>query len=85
MAERFFRPHLGEEDFSSIYHPYELGITSWPFSRWRAYKHHQWMIIRPSFVEFLRTDNNSLNLLAFMEHTYIPDESFFATGMNTLY
>jgi hypothetical protein len=80
LAERFFRVHLGEEDFSSIYHPQELGLVSWPFPRWRAYKHHQWMIVTPDLIRFLRKDTNALNFLAFQEHCYIPDESFFATG-----
>jgi hypothetical protein len=43
-------------------------------------KHHQWLIITPECVEFFRTDPKALNFLAFAEHTYIPDETYFATG-----
>ncbi|KAI8925915.1 core-2/I-branching enzyme-domain-containing protein [Entophlyctis helioformis] len=79
LAERFYRAHIGEADFSSLFHPSGLGVTSWPFPRWRAYKHHQWMIVTPEFIKFLREDRDALNFLAFAEHTYIPDESYFAT------
>ncbi|EGF79788.1 hypothetical protein BATDEDRAFT_89199 [Batrachochytrium dendrobatidis JAM81] len=79
LAERFYRAHIGTADFASLFHPNSLGVTSWPFPRWRAYKHHQWMIVTPDFIRFLRYDSNALNFLAFSEHTYIPDESYFAT------
>lgn len=80
LAERFYRIHLGKEDFSSVFYPPETGIVTWPFPSWKAVKHHQWMIVTPQCVEFFRSDVNALNFLAFAEHTYIPDESFFATG-----
>jgi hypothetical protein len=38
------------------------------------------MILNPKAVEFLRHDVEALTFLAFAEHIYIPDESFFATG-----
>ncbi|KAL2918116.1 Xylosyltransferase 2 [Polyrhizophydium stewartii] len=79
LAERFYRAHIGVADFSSLFHPNVLGVTSWPFPRWRAYKHHQWMIVTPDFVRHLRENRDALNFLAFAEHTYIPDESYFAT------
>ncbi|KAJ1344756.1 hypothetical protein BSLG_000277 [Batrachochytrium salamandrivorans] len=79
LAERFYRAHIGDADFSSLFHPNGLGVTSWPFPRWRAYKHHQWMIVSPDFIRFLRSDSDALNFLAFSEHIYIPDESYFAT------
>jgi hypothetical protein len=57
-----------------------MGIITSPFPRWRALKHHQWMIVTPECINFLRTDIDALNFLAYAEHTYIPDESYFATG-----
>eukprot|EP00842_Homolaphlyctis_polyrhiza_P003002 jgi/Hompol1/3702/HPOL_000837-RA len=79
LAERFYRAHIGLADYSSLYHPQGLGVTSWPFPRWRAFKHHQWMIVTPDLIKHLRSDIDALNFLAFQEHTYIPDESYFAT------
>ncbi|KAJ3254208.1 hypothetical protein HK103_007453 [Boothiomyces macroporosus] len=81
LAERFYRVHLGEEDYSSVYHPAELGVVTWPFNHWRAYKHHQWMILTPEAVKFFRSDPHAITFLAFAEHTYIPDESYIATVM----
>ncbi|KAI8894641.1 core-2/I-branching enzyme-domain-containing protein [Globomyces pollinis-pini] len=79
LAERFYRIHLGESDYSSVYHPSELGIVTWPNTNWRAYKHHQWVILTPESIRFLRNDPTAINFLSFAEHTYIPDESYFAT------
>ena len=81
MAERFYRAHLGEADFSTVYHPPELGFSTFPFPSWRAYKHHQWVIFTPECIEFFRTDLKALHFLAFAEHSYIPDEHYFGTGM----
>jgi hypothetical protein len=80
LAERFYRAHLGLNDRSKVYNSDELGLITSPYPRWRAYKHHQWMIITPHCATFLRENVDSLNFLAFAEHIYIPDESFFATG-----
>ena len=80
LSERFNRVNLGEADYSTMYHPPELGITSSPYGHWRAYKHHQWVIFTPDTVRFFRTDPDALNFLAFTEHTYIPDEHYFGTG-----
>jgi hypothetical protein len=81
LAERFYRVHLGESDFSSVYHPSELGVVTWPFTHWKAMKHHQWVILTPEVIHFFRTDQKALMFLAFAEHSFIPDESYFATGM----
>ncbi|KAI9207406.1 core-2/I-branching enzyme-domain-containing protein [Polychytrium aggregatum] len=83
LAERLFRPHVafGDDNWAYIGHPKEFGIVSWPFSHWKAYKHHQWMILNPHTVRHFRTNLDAFNLLAYMEHSYIPDESYFATTM----
>ena len=80
LAERFNRAHLGEADYSTVYHSPELGILSTPYPSWRAYKHHQWVIFTPEAVRFFRTDPDALNFLSFAEHTFIPDEHYFGTG-----
>eukprot|EP00842_Homolaphlyctis_polyrhiza_P001241 jgi/Hompol1/2117/HPOL_002833-RA len=79
VAERFMRPHLGKADHSGVYHPPELGITSWPFAHWKAYKQMQWMILSRQAVNHFRTDKEAISYLAFMEHSLMPEESFFAT------
>lgn len=38
------------------------------------------MILPGDFVTHLRTDAVALNMLAHMEHSYIPDEMYFAIG-----
>lgn len=80
MTERIYRPHLMEADDSSIFHLEDLGIINSIFPRWRYVKHHQWMIITPEYVEYLKKNLLALNFLAFMEHSYIPDETYFGTG-----
>ncbi|KAJ3087092.1 Beta-1,3-galactosyl-O-glycosyl-glycoprotein beta-1,6-N-acetylglucosaminyltransferase 4 [Quaeritorhiza haematococci] len=78
-AGRLTRPHIVLENYSGTYHPWDTGLRWWPFPNFKPYKHHQWMMLHRSFVEYLRTDSMALNLLAYMEHTWIPDESYFAT------
>ncbi|KAI8923713.1 hypothetical protein BC831DRAFT_513977 [Entophlyctis helioformis] len=43
------------------------------------YQQSQWMILSHSFVSKLRSSLDFFNLLAWMEHTFIPDEMVFAT------
>ncbi|KAJ3083520.1 hypothetical protein HK102_001032 [Quaeritorhiza haematococci] len=40
-------------------------------------KHDQWMILPRSFVEYLRTSIDVMDFLAWVEHSWIPDEFFF--------
>ncbi|KAJ3295422.1 hypothetical protein HK104_002685 [Borealophlyctis nickersoniae] len=68
-----------ETNMKHNHHHPEFGLTNRPFPNWTIYKHHQWMILTREAVDFLRSDHDALFMLAFMEHTYIPDESFFAT------
>lgn len=42
------------------------------------------MIVTAECIRFFRTDLKALNFLAFQEHTYIPDESYFGTGTKLL-
>lgn len=85
IAERLTRPVLGESDYSTVYHPPELGLVSRPYSNWISWKHHQWVILTPDSIEFFRNDIRALNYLAFAEHTYIPDESYMGTGTLFIY
>lgn len=80
LAERFYRAHIGLQDTNGLYHPSESGIITPPFPHWTAMKHHQWLILTPDCVQFFRNNSKALNFLAFSEHTYIPDETYFATG-----
>jgi hypothetical protein len=80
ISERLIRPVLGEADYSTVYHPPELGLVSRPYMNWISWKHHQWVILTPKSIQFFRTDARALNYLAFAEHTFIPDESYLGTG-----
>ncbi|KAJ3397427.1 Beta-1,3-galactosyl-O-glycosyl-glycoprotein beta-1,6-N-acetylglucosaminyltransferase 4 [Lobulomyces angularis] len=77
-AARLSRPHVALSDYKGIVHAFETGLRWWPFSTFHAFKHHQWMILHRSFIEHIRTDTVAMDVLAYMEHTWIPDESFFA-------
>ncbi|TPX65204.1 hypothetical protein SpCBS45565_g05326 [Spizellomyces sp. 'palustris'] len=80
-AGRLVRPHMGRSDRPtvewSLYHPPDVGLSFYPFPAWRACKQHQWMILTSNFLRDLRTNVDAMHLLAFMEHTWIPDESYF--------
>ncbi|KAI8919460.1 core-2/I-branching enzyme-domain-containing protein [Powellomyces hirtus] len=81
MANRLTRPHLGRSDRPSVewslVHPREVGLRFPPFLNWNWCKQHQWMMLTYDFVTDLRTNLDALHLLAYMEHTWIPDESYF--------
>lgn len=80
MAHRTMRPHLGNDRHTVNFHPPELSITDWAFTYWQPFKQMQWMMLSPAAIDFFRTDRLALNYLALMEHSYMPEESFFATG-----
>ncbi|KAI8821838.1 core-2/I-branching enzyme-domain-containing protein [Fimicolochytrium jonesii] len=46
--------------------------------RFRPMKHHQWMILPRDFISYLRKSQDAHDLLAWQEHSWIPDESYFA-------
>ncbi|KAI8593398.1 core-2/I-branching enzyme-domain-containing protein [Geranomyces variabilis] len=81
IANRITRPHFGRSDRPSVewslVHPREVGLRYPPFRSWAYCKQHQWMMLTSSFIRHLRTDADALTLLAYMEHTWIPDESYF--------
>jgi hypothetical protein len=81
LAHRTVRPHLGNKFHVNNYHPPELSITNWPFTFWQPFKQVQWMILTPDAIDHFRTDHMALNYLAVMEHAYLPEESYFATGI----
>ncbi|KAJ3192552.1 hypothetical protein HK101_006319 [Irineochytrium annulatum] len=80
-ATRITRPHLPKNAASKegiqLYHPKEVGVKFPPYPRWKICKHHQWMILTPEFVNYLRSSDEALLILAFLEHTWIPDETYF--------
>jgi hypothetical protein len=50
------------------------------FQKWNefpVYKQHQWMILPRDFVRDLRASQDAHDLLAHMEHSFIPDEHYF--------
>lgn len=81
LASRLMRPHIGNKHHINNYHPPELGITDWYFNFWQPFKQLQWMILSPEAIDHFRTNHIALNYLASMEHAYMPEESFFATGI----
>jgi hypothetical protein len=50
-----------------------------PFRDFKAIKHHQWATLTREFVSFIRKDQLALNVLAYYEHTFVPDESYFGS------
>ncbi|KAI9349423.1 core-2/I-branching enzyme-domain-containing protein [Zopfochytrium polystomum] len=87
LAERIYRPHLPRTDrpsveFSMTEITHTMGLRSPPFPEWTWCKHHQWMILTRDLVKFLRADLVALHVLAFMEHSWIPDELFFCAVAN---
>lgn len=80
ITKRSVRPYLGNAAQDSLYHPQELGITAWPFPEWQTYKQLEWMILSVKAIDYLRYDPKVQSYLAVLEHAYMPQESFFATG-----
>jgi hypothetical protein len=78
------RPHLPIANRPSaeysLYHPQEAGMIYPPFRTWSICKHHQWMILTPEFLRHLRDWNEVMDMLAYVEFSWIPDESFFCIG-----
>ncbi len=76
-----FRPHLGSFESDKNQHFHEFGVSSWPYPNMRIFKQSPWMILTRDAIKYFRTNEKSLNLLAFMEFTYLPSESFYASGI----
>lgn len=45
----------------------------------RVVKQHQWMVISPAALQSMLESGEAMNILAYAEFSYIPDESYFAT------
>jgi hypothetical protein len=48
----------------------------------RVVKNHQWMALSPDALDYLRMSGDALNLLAYSEFSFIPDEFYFATAFH---
>jgi hypothetical protein len=44
-------------------------------------KQHQWMVISPAALQSMLESGEAMNILAYAEFSYIPDESYFATTL----
>ena len=56
-----------------------------PFPNWILYKHDQWTILHRSFIKTIRNSPTAMTFLAFLEFTFVADESYFATlGANLI-
>jgi hypothetical protein len=84
LALRAVLPHLSNNARYSNYHSVDFSLFDPLFSSWVKYRTNEWMILSPSAVDFLRKDEWALNYLAIMEHTDMPTESYFATGIYSL-
>jgi hypothetical protein len=73
--ERFTAQFLEKEDGSTVY---LSGNRQWPF-RNQPVKQSQWMVLSRHFIHELMYNDFARILLAFCEHTVIPDEMYFLT------
>ncbi|KAJ3332871.1 hypothetical protein HDU76_012795 [Blyttiomyces sp. JEL0837] len=82
-ANRLTRAHLPSASRNSVewsmVHPLESGLINPPFPAWKNCKQHQWMVLTREFVQYLKTSSDALQMLAFSEYNWIPDESYFCT------
>ena len=78
-ADRLIRPvFISNKIWKSFS---EFGVRYFAYREdWIPVKASQWASYSREFIEFLRNDQTSLELLAFISHTEIPDESYFALG-----
>lgn len=75
--ERLEVPFL-ESTNSETYHLKDC-YRRWPF-KFGHFKHSQWMVLSSDFVHMLMYDMDARILLAYSQHTEIPDEMFFLTA-----
>ncbi|KAI8854946.1 hypothetical protein BC829DRAFT_438816 [Chytridium lagenaria] len=77
MSKRLTRPHLPNRpnnDGIYVHSPKEIGLMYPPFPNWRVCKQHQWMILSRDTVNYFRTSHSAALALAYIEHSWIPDE-----------
>ncbi|KAJ3212041.1 hypothetical protein HDU67_004101 [Dinochytrium kinnereticum] len=78
-AARISRPHVPtmERRMYRMMNIWEAGLLSPPFTWWRTPKCHQWMILTKEFVQYLRESEEAATALAYIELSWIPDETYF--------
>ncbi|KAJ3100816.1 hypothetical protein HDU96_010206 [Phlyctochytrium bullatum] len=78
-AARISRPHVPiyERGAFRMMNIWEASLLSPPFPWWRTPKCHQWMILSREFVNYLRTSPEAATALAYIELSWIPDETYF--------
>lgn len=81
MASRMLRPFIGSQDYLTVSNSMAFGLRTWLFPTWRPFRQSPWMILSREAVTHFRTDRKTLNFLAFLEHSFVPDESFYATAL----
>ncbi|TPX68329.1 hypothetical protein SpCBS45565_g03205 [Spizellomyces sp. 'palustris'] len=75
---RLERPFFLTRSRTSVRTPSTAPERRFPLDhRFRSIKHHQWMILPRAFVQYLRSSQDAHDLLAWSEHSWIPDESYF--------
>ncbi|KAI8851610.1 core-2/I-branching enzyme-domain-containing protein [Chytridium lagenaria] len=79
-SSRMSMPQIAREDHityeMSMHSPPNAGLIYPSFRHWRLQKHNQWVILTKDFIKYLRTSAEALDILAFMEHTVVPDEQY---------
>ncbi|KAJ3328050.1 hypothetical protein HDU76_010675 [Blyttiomyces sp. JEL0837] len=75
IAERMTRPHVRTQD-SRMYYMEEAGLIYPPYPSWSLCKQPQWIALTREFVDFIRNSDEAFQMLAYMEFSFIPDESF---------
>ncbi|KAJ3328051.1 hypothetical protein HDU76_010676 [Blyttiomyces sp. JEL0837] len=83
IAERLTRPHVRSTEFTMRYIE-EAGLIYPPYPSWALCKQPQWMALTREFVEFVRQSDEAFQMLAFMEFSFIPDESYFCVVANNI-
>ncbi|KAJ3098590.1 hypothetical protein HDU96_011010 [Phlyctochytrium bullatum] len=81
IALRMTRAHIGRQDLSpsekATYHPRETGLMMPPFKNWKLCQQSPWMILSREVPRIIRKSQEAHIILAYMEHTLKPDETFF--------
>lgn len=65
--------------------PFKNTKIFWPFDELAPCKSGRWAIYPRRLVEYVRKDEQSKNLLIFLENTFNAEEVFFCTGIKALF